>query len=123
MNAPVHTSALQRPAEPESDLFVAAPPQPAHIYIELEAVLVRNAEVRDKPVGDGHHVPVLCLELSTNRALHQTLHVEQVFTEATRHLADQKAATLKRGGKVRITTNLLDMRVCLPHAEHIESIA
>lgn len=120
MNAAVQTSALERP-EPEMDLFGPAPTQPAAILIELKGTLLRNAEVREKPVGDGYHaLPVLCLELVTNAALHQTLHVEQVYTENTRHLAAEKAASLKRGAKVSITTNLLDMRVSFPHVERIQ---
>lgn len=122
MNAPVHTSALQ--PEPETDLFGAAPTHRESPRIELVATLVSNAEVRTKQVGDGTHMcPVLCLELSTRTALHQTLHAEQVFTEATRSLAEKLAATLKRGTHVRITTNLLDMHVRLPHVESIERVA
>lgn len=119
MNAPVHTSALQ----PEADLFGAAPTHREAPYVVLEATLTRNAEVRNKLVGDGDHVfPVLSLELRTATDLQQTLHVEQVFSESTRHLAEKLAATLKRGDRVRITSTLLHMHVRLPHAESIERL-
>lgn len=124
MHTATHTVQTPAPAPVvEADLFGPAPTHRESPRIELVATLLSNAEVRTKQVGDGTHVcPVLCMELSTHTALHQTLHAEQVFTEATRILAEKLATTLKRGTQVRITTNLLDMHVRLPHVESIEKI-
>ena len=53
----------------------------------------------------------------------KTMHAEQVYTDATRHLAEAKAKTLKKGARVRVRTSVLDMRLYLPHVEHIQLAA
>lgn len=109
----------------EPDLF----PEPAApsaqkatgLRLEFTGILSQDAQVRVKPIGDGAHVlPALCLELRDVGPLHQTLHAEQIYSEATRALAEAQAKTLKKGAQVRLVTNALNMRLVLPHVEQIE---
>lgn len=108
--------------EPEPDLFVHTPAQQAQqpLSLQFTGVLRADAQVRVKPVGDGGHaLPVLCLDLCHVGDAHHTVHAEQVFTEATRPMADAKARTLKKGTVVHINHSLLDMRIFLPHVQSI----
>lgn len=117
MNAAVQTCA---PAD-EPDMFAgtdAAPPAPtADLVLEIQGVLISAAEVRSKPVGDGTQMrPVLCLDVSPlNKALRRRMHVEQIYTEATRKDAEARAAQLKRGAHITFRTTLVDSRVVFPH--------
>lgn len=115
----MRTSA-QAHAAAEGDLFPEEP-APAGARLEFTGVLRQDAQVRVKPVGDGTHVlPVLCMEVADVGPLHHTLHAEQIYTEATRAQAEARARTLKKGARVRLVTNTLDMRLLLPHVEQVE---
>jgi len=109
----------------EPDLFGGAAPaveRQAELVIEVEGVLMHAAEVRTKVVGeDQHPVPVLCLDLRPLSGLKRTIHVEQVFTEATRKAAETKAADLKRGTRVTFITGLADMRTTFPHVRSVKA--
>lgn len=121
MTAAVHTSAQERPSEP--DMFAGTEAEPLHLELEIKGVLLRSAEVRTKVVGeDNRSVPVLCIDIRPESGLKRTIHVEQVFTEATRKLAEQKAADLKRGAHVAFQTVLTDMRITFPHVRSITRI-
>jgi len=110
----VHTSA--HGAEP--DMFDAG--QPHEQVFELHGELVADADVRTMVVGrDGHPLPVLCMEVRPLSGFKRTVHAEQIYTEANRPLAERKAATLKKGAHVTITTTLHDMRTILPHVQAV----
>ena len=117
----MHTSAL----EDEPDMFGATPAAAAHrdddVLITITGVLVHSAEVRTKPIGDGTQMrPVLCLDVAPlNKGLRRRIHIEQIFTEATRKNAEARAAELKRGAQVTFTTALTDMRVLFPHVRSV----
>jgi hypothetical protein len=121
----MHTSAL----DAENDMFTdtaAAPPvsvSPNQMVVQIVGVLLSAAVVRTKVVGIDHHpLPVLCMEvrpLAMSAGFKQTIHAEQIYTEATRPLADAKAATLKRGVQITLTTTLIDMRTLLPHVQDV----
>lgn len=118
----MHASAQTHPAGApvEADLFPDAAPGTGAM-LEFTGILKTDAQVRTKPVGDGLHVlPVLCLDLGDVGAGHHILHAEQIYTEATRHHAEAKAKTLKKGALVRVRTSVLDMRIFLPHVEHVQ---
>lgn len=117
----VHTSALSD----EPDMFAgtdAAPPVCADLVLEIHAVLVSAAEVRSKPIGDGTHMrPVLCLDVvPVNKALRRRMHVEQIYTEATRKDAEARAAVLKRGTHITFRTTLVDSRIVFPHVLSVD---
>lgn len=120
MNA-VHTCAQ---AGEEADLFAgtdAAPP--CSEALEVPGVLLRDAEVRTKPVGhDGHALPVLCMELQPLSGRDRSIHAEIVYPEAARKAAEAKAATLRRGAHVSITTPVDGMRTIFPHVQAVALI-
>lgn len=109
----------------EPDIFGDTPAAPAHqvddVLITITGVLVHAAEVRTKPVGDGTQMlPVLCLDIAPlNKGLRRRIHVEQIYTEATRKHAEARAALFKRGAQVTFTTALTDMRVLFPHVRSV----
>ncbi|MBO9647386.1 MAG: hypothetical protein J7605_02665 [Variovorax sp.] len=114
----VHTSA----PEASADLFgeCQADQPKVDLVIEIQGVLTQPAEVRIKLVGeDKRSVPVLCLNIRPLSGIKRSIHVEQVFTEATRKVAEEKAVTLKRGARVVFRTGLTDMRVTFPHVRSI----
>lgn len=110
----------------EQDMFgetpAAHPHQVDDVLITITGTLVHAAEVRTKPVGDGTQSrPVLCLDVAPlNKGLRRRIHVEQIFTEATRKNAEARAAELKRGAQVTFTTALTDMRVLFPHVRSVQ---
>lgn len=122
----VHTSV--RAAEPDMFAGTEAAPHVApscdDLVIEIQGVLVSSAEVRSKPIGDGTQVrPVLCLDVAPfNKALRRRIHVEQIYTEATRKDAEQRAAQLKRGAHITFRTTLVDMRITFPHVQSVAII-
>lgn len=120
MNA-VHTCAQ---ASGESDLFAGTDAAPlASEVLEVPGVLTRDAEVRTKPVGhDGHALPVLCLELQPLNGRDRSIHAEIVYPEAARKAAEAKAATLKRGARISITTPVDGMRTIFPHVQAVALI-
>lgn len=100
----------------EADLFA----DEATVAMQLSGVLMHDAQVRDKAVGDGEHfAPVLCLEVQPLRGGGHTFVVQQVYSEATRALAVQRAQALRRGTRISFTTPLAGMRVFLPHVQTI----
>lgn len=109
-NSHVQTSALSL------DMFDAH-----DLVIQIEGVLLQAAEVRSKPVGDGSHVlPVLCLDIAPlHRGLRRRIHAEQVYTEATHKDAEARAAELKRGAHITLSTSLVDMRIVFPHVQAV----
>lgn len=110
---------VQTSAHASADMFAGT--EHATPLLQFTGTLARDAEVRVKPIGtDGHHVPVLCLELHHIGAGQHTVHAEQVHTEATRHLAEAAAARLKAGATVALTTPTHHLRLVLPFVEQIQ---
>ena len=93
----------------------------------VDGVLLVDAQVRVRLVGDDQHpVVVLCLELRPLAALvgtRRTMHAEQIFDDAHRKVAEQRAAALKKGTRVRITSPLYDMRTVLPNVQAVVALA
>jgi len=111
----VHTSA---PTEPDMVGTDAAAPEQGDLVLQIAGVLISAAEVRVKLVGeDKHPVPVLCMDVRPLSGLKRTIHAEQIYSEATRKVAELKAATLKRGVHVTFTTTLTGMRITFPNVK------
>ena len=87
--------------------------------LQFTGVLRTDAQVRVKPVDRGVKLVVLCMELCHVGDAHHSVHAEQIFTEATRALAEAKARTLRKGTTVNLTASLADMRISLPHVESV----
>ncbi len=116
---------VQMPAQdPQPDMFGGREPEPAfdtnQVVIQLTGELI-SAEVLTKAVGaDQRELPVLCMDVRALTGFRQTIHAEQIFTEATRKLAEHKAASLKKGSRITLTTVLQDMCTFLPHVQSVQ---
>lgn len=114
MNAAVHTSA--HPTEP--DMFEDHSQH--ELVLEIQGELLEDATVRMKLVGPyATPLPVLYMDVKPLNGFKRTIHAEQLYSEATRKQAEQKAATLKKGAHITLTTTLHDMRTILPHVQAV----
>ena len=112
-----HTPARSRQTP---DLFANHPAPPAHL-LQFAGVLLRNAEVRNKPALDGlHSVPVVCMELKSTSTPTRTCHAEQPFTAATRPQAEALARLLKKGRCVTVRTPATAISLIFPHVESVQ---
>lgn len=97
-----------------------APLAAAMYMVEIVGFVTHAAEVRTKIVGDDNHpVPVLGVDLRPASGAKHSIHIEQVFTQASRKSAEAKAVSLKRGSHVVVRTSLTDMRVTFPHVQSV----
>ncbi|WP_310626698.1 hypothetical protein [Limnohabitans sp.] len=95
-------------------------PSRINAYMELRGTLVRNAEVRNKVLdGDGHTVPVLCIEFTTDSSSHMPVRAEQVYKPNEHKLAETHAKALRRGGAVTITAPLVGLKLVATNASAI----
>ncbi|EJE49598.1 hypothetical protein PMI14_05841 [Acidovorax sp. CF316] len=134
----MHTSAQKSPLPPGFSLFgddedeghitsaapagvpAAAALDPAH-WLVCTGTLTRNAEVRVKPVGsEGDAAPVVCIDLDQVTPTAQAVHVEQVFTNATRAKAEAFASHLKKGMRITVHCPRPAVRMSFNDAQHIE---
>lgn len=112
-------------ADAEPDMFAgtayAPPPRAADPHVEFEGRVVRGAEVRNRPAGDGlHSVPVVCVEIASLTGLApQTCHCYYPFTDATRREAEALAKSLVRGRIVTVSTPVNEIHLNLPHVDSI----
>ena len=106
----------------EPDMFGSTPPPAIEpTRIGFTGTLISPAVVRCRPTGDQLHVvPVLCLELRSHGPGQQTMHAEQIYTDATRPQAEALAKRLPKGAQVHIVTALADMRITLPHVDSVQ---
>ena len=90
------------------------------LVLEIQGELLEDAAVRIKLVGpDATPLAVLYMDVKPLNGFKRTLHAEQIYSEATRKDAEQKAATLKKGARITLTTTLHDMRTILPHVQAV----
>lgn len=91
---------------------------------EYTGTLIQHAQARSMlpHVTDGHTVPVLCMDIELDNALHNVYHVEQLFPEG--HFAQAQAAAhrLKKGMRVTVIAPLITMRIATRNATHIHVI-
>lgn len=120
------TAAVQTSAQ-EPDMFaLVGADVAAHgdFIVEIPGVLTHAATVCVKLVGeDQRPVPVLCMDIRPLSGVKRTIHAMQIYSEATRKEAEQKAAELKRGAHITLTTSLSGMRVSFPHIKHVALIS
>jgi hypothetical protein len=92
--------------------------QPSELA-EWTGTLLRCAEVRTKMLdNEGHSVPVLCMDIELDNALHTRIRIEQLFQVG--HEVEAKAAAhrLKKGKRVTVQAPLIGVRL-LATATHI----
>jgi hypothetical protein len=87
---------------------------------EYTGTLLRAAEARTAILdGDGSTVPVLCMEVELDNAMHTHLQVEQPFPAGQFSQCQAAAHRLKRHMRVTVQAPLVGMRLVARNATHI----
>jgi len=94
----------------------------AQPLMEYSGTLTHHAEARTKVLdGEGHSVPVLCMDIELDNALRTAMHVEQPFAPGAFKQAEAAAHRLKKGMRVTVQAPLLSVRLGAT-ASHIHVI-
>lgn len=95
----------------------------AQPVMEYTGTLTHQAEARTKVLDhEGHAVPVLCMDIELDNALHTAMHVEQPFPAAAFEQARAAAHRLKKGMRVTVQAPLVGVRLVAGNATHIHVI-
>lgn len=82
--------------------------------------LIEHAEVRHKMIdAEGHTVPVLCLEVELDGALHNRLHAEQPFLPGQHVAAEYAARRYRKGTRISVDAPVVGLRMVATNATHI----
>lgn len=96
---------------------------PAQPLAEYSGTLTHQAEARTKVLdGEGHSVPVLCMDIELDNALRTHMHVEQPFPADAAKQAHAAAHRLKKGMRVTVQAPLVGIRLVAGNATHIHVI-
>lgn len=86
-------------------------------------ILLQDAQVRTRVLdGEGHMVPVLCLELELDNGHHTQLHSEQHFPIGHHDQAATAAKAYKRGTRVSIQAPLIGVRLVATNTTHVQAL-
>lgn len=89
--------------------------------IELSGVLLQDAEVRTRPMGDDNTaMPVLCLVMQTDGRCTAPVRAEQVYPAALRGDADRAARSMKKGMRVTVWAPIAQLRTTLGMSTRIQ---
>lgn len=89
--------------------------------IELSGVLLQDAEVRTRPMGDDNTaMPVLCLVMQADGRCTAPVRAEQVYPAGLRSDADRAARSLKKGMRVTVWAPIAQLRTTLGMASRIQ---
>lgn len=92
--------------------------------LQYRGTLTHAAEARTKLLDDsGLAVPVLCLDVELDCALHNVMHVEQLYEPNEHELVKARAKTLKKGDTVDVLVPLIDIRLVARNATLITPVA
>jgi hypothetical protein len=96
---------------------------PGSTLAEYTGTLLHSAQVRAAVLdGDGHSVPVLCLDVELDNALHTLMHVEQPFPPGHHAQAQAAAHRYKKGTRVTVQAPLVGLRLVAANASHIHPL-
>lgn len=91
--------------------------------LEYTGTLVQAAQARAQVLdADGHTVPVLCLDIELDNALHNLMHVEQPFPLDHFPQAQARVNQLKKGMRVTVQAPPIDLRLIARNTAHIHII-
>lgn len=86
-------------------------------------VLLHGAEARTKILdGEGHTVPVICMDVELENLYRTHLHVEQPFPAGQFTQAQAAAHRLKRGMRVLVQAPLVGVSLTATNVSHIHVI-
>lgn len=87
------------------------------VVAQYTGTLLHRAEVRTAVLdGDGHSVPVLCMDVELDNGLHTYMHAEEPYPVGHYAQAEAKARTLKKGDQVSVSAPLVGVRLTMPNA-------
>lgn len=87
----------------------------------LTGTLLHHAEVRCKVLdGDGHTVPVLCIDVASDHAARMPFHAEKVYLPHERPLAEAHAKAMRKGRSVKVIAPLVGLKLIATNAASIE---
>lgn len=97
----------------------SAPPT----FAQYVGTLRHSAQARTKVIdGEGHVVPVLCLDLELDNAHHTQMHVEQPYPAGQHTLAQAAALKLKAGMRVTVVAPLVGMQLIANNTAHVHLV-
>jgi len=92
----------------------------ARTVAEYTGTLLHQAQARTAMIdAEGHSLPVLCLEIELDNAMHTHLHAEQLFPAGHHNQAVAAAHRLKKGMRVTVQAPLFGMRLIAANTTHI----
>lgn len=90
---------------------------------EYTGTLLHRAEVRTAVLdGEGHSVPVLCMDVELNNDFHTRTHFEQPYPVGHYAQAEAAAHRLKKGALVTIQAPLVDVHISAHNATLIAAV-
>lgn len=97
-------------------------PFPDVTSLQYTGTLLRDAQVRNVVVNDGHTVPVLCLDVELDNALRTHLHVQQTYPAGCHDLCQAAAKNHRERSRVCITAPLDHVAITAKHVTHIQAL-
>ena len=95
---------------------------PTRGVAEYTGTLLHGAQARTALLdAEGHSVPVLCLDLELDNALHTHMHVEQPFPAGHHTQAAAAARRLTKGTRVTVQAPLVGLRLVASNTTHIHT--
>lgn len=89
---------------------------------EFTGVLLHRAEARTLLLDrEGHAMPVLCLDIELDGAMHTHMHVEQPFPPGQYAQAQAAAHRLTKGTRVTVQAPLVGLRLIAANTTHIHT--
>lgn len=93
---------------------------PADVLAVFSGRVMRRAETRAKVLdGEGHSVPVLCMDIESDSPTRAVIHVEQLFRFGQQAEAEAAARRIKAGAHVTVEAPITGLRLVIPNAVHV----
>lgn len=90
--------------------------------LQYSGTLIHGAQARTRVLDGAASVPVLCLDIALDNPLHNLMHVEQPFPVDHFKQAEAAAHRLKKGMRVTVQAQPLDLRLVACNVAHIHVI-
>lgn len=100
--------------------MTALPHPTATAAMQLQGTLAHDADLRTKVLdGDGHTVPVICMEVITGGAAAMPVRVQWPQPAGAHAEAERLCKRLRRGTPVQVLAPLLGMHLVAPNASQV----
>lgn len=92
------------------------------MLLQFSGTLVHAAEARLRMLDGELSVPVLCMSIELDNAMHSLMHVEQPFPPNHFKQAEAAAHRFKKGMRVTVQAPPLDLRLLALNTAHIHIV-